>query len=91
MGDKVNKRERGLWSAFTPETTPFKYQVDEGVILPLPSLKALQKFRLEVQDLIEFYNGKQYLCDDEGNPLTLDSAIMLVYERKYRRWLQGNN
>lgn len=88
MADTKNKRERGIWSAYTPQSTPFKYQVDDTVFLPLPSLKALEKFIEETTALDEFYKKGGCLYNDEDEPLDIIGAIFYLHQRRYARWLE---
>lgn len=92
MGDKVNKRERGLWSVYTPLDTPFEVKVN-GKLYPVPSFNALKQFSKEVDDIQEYYDNGKYMFDADGYSLDLDDAIAMVHRRRYARWLerQDNN
>lgn len=87
MGDKVNKRERGIWSAYTPSNTPFKAYDGVNTLYPLPSMTALKSFSDEIKKLQEYYQNGNHLFDNDGNIVSYEEAIALIHKTRYGRWL----
>lgn len=88
MGSKNSGRMRGVWSAYTPTTSPFgkKYLGDK--VYKFPTIKSMEKFDDDVEALKYYYGKGNTLIDEFNEELSYAEAIEFIYNRKFAKWLK---
>lgn len=87
MGNKNSGRMRGVWSTYTPITSPFGKKYCEK-IYKFPTMKTLDKFDEDVEELKVYYGKGNKLIDEFNEELTFAEAIDYIYNRKFAKWLK---
>ena len=87
MGNQNSGRMRGVWSRYTPASSPFgKVYLDKTY--KFPSIDQLEKFDEDVQKLKDYYAKGGCLIDDKNEELAFTDAIAHIYNRKFEKWLK---
>lgn len=87
MGNTNSGRIRGVWSRYTPASSPFANKYLDK-LYKFPSLQQMKKFDEDVEELKHYYGEGKVMFDDEGYEMSYLEAIEYIYNRKFEKWLK---